>query len=54
MTLPARYVIHRPPAGRQRPMLLANERGARIGGPALAVCGWRETKRQHEMVYAIG
>jgi hypothetical protein len=36
------------------PMLLANEPGARIDVPPLAVCGRREVKRQHEMVYAIG
>ena len=35
-------------------MLFANVPGAHIACPALAVCGWREMKRQHEMVYAIG
>ena len=38
----------------RRPMHIINEPEESVACPALAACGWRETKRQHEMVYAIG
>ena len=37
-----------------RPMHIINEPEESVAGPALEASGWRETKRQHELVYAIG
>ena len=38
----------------RRPMHIINEPEESVAGPALEACGWRETKRQHEMIYTIG